>query len=40
MNDEVKASRFNFIVHRSYFIVYFGGCDVLERAVMPRSEAM
>jgi hypothetical protein len=39
MNDELKARRLQFIVHRSSFIVYFGGCAVLERAVMPRSEA-
>jgi hypothetical protein len=38
MNDEVRTDRFYFIVHRSDFIVYFGGCAVLKRTVMPVSE--
>jgi hypothetical protein len=38
MNDEVKAICSYFIVHRSDFIVYFGGCAVLKRTVMPVSE--
>jgi len=27
MNDELKAKRLSFIVHRSYFRVFFGGCE-------------